>query len=264
MVGPWEPGDPVTRQLAARAGIALSYPDLEAMRADLWPRPLVVDRVNLEQLAVSFYRGPERGRDHNAWGKIADVLKPAPRGGRSWYDLGTGEIGQTALARWREIKGREPSLGQYLQLDANYVSAARWWPDPLPDRIYACLNPSPQPDPEPEPQPEPVPVPVPPPPPPPPSCTPFAGSPCEARCDRVGRDRDWCLDPERESGAAHLFNLCSGVCRGGEPEPEPEEPVELECWEGEVRGRLVPGAPSTGVLEVELFRVDCPPGGGGS
>jgi hypothetical protein len=254
MVGPWEPGDPVTRQLAARAGIALSYPDLEAMRADLWPRPLVVDRVNLEQLAVSFYRGPERGRDHNAWGKIADVLKPAPRGGRSWYDLGTGEIGQTALARWREIKGREPSLGQYLQLDANYVSAARWWPDPMPDRIYACLNPSPQPDPQPQPEP----VPVPPPPPPPPSCTPFAGSPCEARCDRVGRDRAWCLDPARESGAAHLFRLCADICREVDPEPRPLPPAR---WCGTVTGGMfVPSAMSTGRLEVVLLdpeEVEC-------
>lgn len=123
--------------------------------------------------------------------------------------------------------------------------------------------------------PTPPPAPVPPPPPPElPDCTPFEGSACEAQCD-AGRERfgktwtrEWCLSPDRDQ-ARGIGAKCASVCRGGEPppepEPEPEEPAEpeLECWEGRVTGKFRPGVPSTGRLEVELFRVDCPPSEGG-
>lgn len=156
--------------------------------------------------------------------------------------------------------GYDPVLGGRVSAEAILDEQGRprrgLWPVWLDNRTTGAT---------PEPEPHPAPAPQPPPPVPPPTCEPYAGSTCEARCVQVRRDREWCLDPERENGARLLFGLCSGVCRDGEPPPEPpppepEEPpvLELECWEGRATARFIPGVPSTGRLQVEMFRVDCP------
>lgn len=113
-------------------------------------------------------------------------------------------------------------------------------------------------------EPPPPPAPVPPPPPTePPACTPYEGSNCQARCVQVGKDRAWCLDPERENGARLLFNLCAPVCRDGEtpaepepePEPRPEEPtppgpLPPECYSAD---EVIVSVLSTGRLQVVLY-----------
>ena len=263
-IGPVECGPPIN----------LTFETLEGFRAWLWPQ-----EVDHGHGAWSILRGHEcviPGWEDRCWNApvvtqgragsvLFDALKPARCDGRepTWSARSKGPAGghsSDVVTGWyRRYGDIDPTVGQWMHALANYVCPPAYCVDRA---LVGSVTPPP---PAPEPQP-PVPPPPPQPPPPgPPTCTPYAGSSCEARCTQVGKDREWCLAAERESGARLLFGLCSGVCRDGGPEPDPEEPPtpEPECWEGRVTGKFRPGVPSTGRLEVELFRVDCPPVEGG-
>lgn len=260
--GPWVLAPGI---LAPYPGMAREYQTAEDWRRAAWSLPHDVYRWPYCREGA-----PACGLSvENAAWAVAKVLKP-----NSAIDSCFGHTGNHGVAAesfvW--LYGAKPTFGQWLQLECN-ADRGGWWA--ADGRLHQALLCSQGGTPPPEPTPVPPPVPVPPPPPPePPSCEPYEGSNCQARCTQVGKDREWCLDAERENGARLLFDLCSGVCRDDEPRPEPEpeptpeEPEPGMFWlpvEPREGGVFLPGVfiPSTGKLEIQLFPVEDEGGGGG-
>lgn len=254
--GPWVLAPGI---LAPYPGMVREYQTAEDWRRAAWSLPHDVYRWPYCRAGQPCGLSVENA----AWA-VAKVLKP-----NSDIDSCFGHTGNHGVAAesFAWLYGVRPTFGQWLELECNGDRGGWWAAD---GRLHKALLCSQGGAPPPEPSPVPPPVPVPPPPPPEPlPCVPFAGSPCEAQCDAL-RSRfgaSWTPETCLSATGGVIGTKCASVCRGGEPEepepepePQPEEPgePELECWTGTVKGRFIPGVPSTGRLEVELFRVDCP------
>lgn len=137
-VGPWRSSVPESQ----RMGLADDFPNLESLRLAAWDLPYTV-----EGLLYGFRTSGANdmpGINGSAQYQIGEVLKPAPSGGRSWTDLGTGEYGHQCVAAWRTLYAATPTYGQYVAIDANHLAPGspgqRWWSDGRLTDALICRN----------------------------------------------------------------------------------------------------------------------------